>query len=62
VVKIEGKGPLKERLSAMGVTPGATVEAVRRAPLGDPVEFRVRGYHLSLRKGEADLVEVEAVK
>jgi ferrous iron transport protein A len=46
----------------MGITPGATVEAVRRAPLGDPVEFRVRGYHLSLRKGEADLVEVEAVK
>lgn len=61
VVRIEGEMSLRERLSAMGVTQGATLEAIRRAPLGDPVEFRVRGYYLSLRKGEADLVQVEVI-
>lgn len=62
VVRIEAQGPLAERLAAMGITVGATLEVIRRAPLGDPVDFRVRGYHLSLRKGEADLVHVEPVK
>ena len=59
VVRIEGQGALAERLAAMGVTVGATVQVVRRAPLGDPVDFRVRGYHLSLRRREAELVYVE---
>jgi Fe2+ transport system protein FeoA len=59
VVRIAGGRPLAERLAAMGVTVGATVQVVRRAPLGDPVDFRVRGYHLSLRKSEAELVYVE---
>ncbi len=59
VVEIAGGGPLAERLAAMGITVGAEVEVVRRAPLGDPVDFRVRGYHLSLRKREAELVRVE---
>ena len=62
VVRIEGQGALAERLAAMGVTVGATVQVVRRAPLGDPVDFQVRGYHLSLRKGEANVVHVEPVK
>jgi len=62
VVRIEGQGALAERLAAMGVTVGATVQVVRRAPLGDPVDFQVRGYHLSLRKGEASVVHVEPVK
>jgi len=62
VVKVAAQGPLAERLAAMGVTVGATVQVIRRAPLGDPVDLRVRGYHLSLRKGEANLVHVELVK
>jgi ferrous iron transport protein A len=45
----------------MGITTGTVVEAIRRAPLRDPVEFLVRGYHLSLRREEADLVHVEPV-
>lgn len=62
VVRIEAKGPLAERLAAMGITVGITLKVIRRAPLGDPIDFQVRGYHLSLRKGEADLVHVEPVK
>lgn len=46
------------RLEEMGVTPGETVEVVRFAPLGDPIEIRIRGYLLSLRKEEADLIKV----
>lgn len=45
----------------MGLTTGATVELVRFAPMGDPIEVRVRGYHLSLRKSEADLIEIESL-
>lgn len=61
VVRVEGQGPVRERLAAMGITTGTVVEAIRRAPLRDPVEFLVRGYHLSLRREEADLVHVEPV-
>lgn len=46
------------RLEEMGVTPGETVEIVRYAPLGDPIEIRIRGYLLSMRKEEADLIQV----
>ncbi len=46
------------RLEEMGVTPGEPVEIIRYAPLGDPIEIRIRGYHLSLRKEEADLIQV----
>lgn len=59
VARVGGAGPVAERLAAMGITPGAVVEVVRRAPLGDPVDVLVRGYHLSLRKSEASLVVVE---
>jgi ferrous iron transport protein A len=47
------------RLREMGVLPGTTVTLIRTAPLGDPIEIRVRGYHLSLRKSEADHVVVD---
>jgi Fe2+ transport system protein FeoA len=60
VVKLTGSGAVRRRLMEMGITPLAVVEAVRRAPLGDPLDVKVRGYHLSLRKEEAAGVEVEA--
>ncbi|PKL62701.1 MAG: ferrous iron transport protein A [Methanomicrobiales archaeon HGW-Methanomicrobiales-2] len=58
VVGIRASGALRKRLLAMGMVPGADVEAVRAAPLGDPVEYRVKGYALSLRRAEAGLIEV----
>ena len=51
----------KGRLMEMGVLPGTAVELVRFAPMGDPLEIKVRGYHLTLRKQEADLIEVVAL-
>jgi ferrous iron transport protein A len=60
VAKLTGAGPLRRRLMEMGLTPGAAVEAIRRAPLGDPLDVKVRGYHLSLRKSEAAAIEVRA--
>ena len=53
VVSICEKGPIRRRLMDMGVTPGATIEVVKVAPLGDPIEVNIRGYELSLRKDEA---------
>lgn len=58
VVGVRASGALRKRLLAMGMVPGADVEAVRAAPLGDPVEYRVKGYALSLRRAEAGLIEV----
>ena len=60
VVKVGGEGPVRRRILDMGVVSGADIEVVRVAPLGDPVEFRVKGYNLSLRKSEAQNVQVEA--
>lgn len=60
VRKITGKGALRRRLMDMGLVRGVSIERVKSAPMGDPVEYLVRGYHLSLRKSEAELVEVEA--
>ncbi|MBX7255113.1 MAG: ferrous iron transport protein A [Candidatus Hydrogenedentes bacterium] len=54
-----GDSSLHQRLQEMGVIEGAEVEVVRIAPLGDPIEIIVQGYHLSLRKAEAAFVEVE---
>lgn len=59
VRKIGGQGALRRRLMDMGLVRGVTVEHVKAAPMGDPVEYLVRGYHLSLRKSEAALIEVE---
>lgn len=59
MTKVGGVGELRRRLLDMGLTRGARVTLLRVAPMGDPMEFRVRGYHLSLRKTEAQLIEVE---
>jgi ferrous iron transport protein A len=59
VAVLHGAGTLQQRLLEMGVMEGAEVEMIRRAPLGDPLEILVQGYHLSLRKAEARLVELE---
>ncbi|MGE3309856.1 MAG: ferrous iron transport protein A [Limisphaerales bacterium] len=58
VAEIRLPGPDKARLMEMGLLVGTPVELVRFAPLGDPVEIKVRGYHLTLRKHEADLILV----
>lgn len=59
VVSIGTKGSIKRRIMDMGVTPGVEVKVVKVAPLGDPIEVHVRGYELSLRKEEAQQIDVE---
>ena len=59
VMKIGGGGPVKRRIMEMGITKGAEVYVRKVAPFGDPVEVTVRGYELSLRKADAELIEVE---
>ena len=59
VVKLNGSGAVKHRIMDMGITKGVEVYVRKIAPLGDPVEFTVRGYELSLRKEDAEMVEVE---
>ena len=59
VLKIGGEGALKRRIMDMGITKGVEVYIRKVAPLGDPVEVTVRCYELSLRKADADLIEVE---
>jgi DtxR family Mn-dependent transcriptional regulator len=61
VRKITAKGNLRRRLLDMGFSPGILVDVQRVAPLGDPVEVKVRGFNLSLRKNEADFIEVEII-
>ena len=58
-MKVEGEGRLRRRLFDMGVTPGANILLKKRAPLGDPIEVTLRGYELTLRKSEANLVILE---
>ncbi len=60
IVKLHGDGPLKRRLMDMGLTKGTEVYLRKVAPLGDPIEVTVRGYELSLRKADAEIVEVQA--
>ena len=59
VVKLHGEGAVKRRIMDMGITRGTDIHVVRVAPLGDPVEVTVRGYSLSLRHEDADMIEVE---
>ncbi len=59
VVKLHGEGAVKRRIMDMGLTKGVEVYVRKVAPLGDPVEITVRGYELSLRKADAQMVEVE---
>lgn len=61
VVRINGSGPVRRRILDMGIVKGTEVEILRKAPLGDPIEFRLRGYNLSLRKTEAELIEVTLI-
>lgn len=59
VKKLNGEGPVKRRIMDMGITKGVEIYVRKVAPLGDPVEVTVRGYELSLRKADAEMVEVE---
>ena len=59
VVKLQGEGAVKRRIMDMGITKGVEVIIRKVAPLGDPIEVTVRGYELSLRKADADMIEVE---
>ena len=59
VLKLHGEGPTKRRIMDMGITRGTEIYMRKAAPLGDPVELTVRGYELSLRKKDAELIEVE---
>ena len=59
VLRVHGDDDISLRLLEMGLTPGVDMHLVGTAPLGDPLEFEVRGYHLSLRKSEAARVEIE---
>ncbi len=59
VKKLNGEGPVKRRIMDMGITKGVEIYVRKVAPLGDPVEVTVRGYELSLRKADAEMIEVE---
>jgi len=60
VVRVHGNSAITKRLMEMGVVPGASVRVIKSAPFGDPLEIRVRGYHLAMRKSEADAIEVQS--
>ena len=59
VIKLHGEGAVRRRIMDMGITKGVEVQIRKVAPLGDPVEVTVRGYELSLRKADAEMIEVE---
>ena len=59
VVKLHGESAVKRRIMDMGITKGVQVHVRKVAPLGDPIEVTVRGYELSIRKADADMIEVE---
>ena len=59
VKKLYGEGPVKRRIMDMGITRGVDLHVLKVAPLGDPMELNVRGYELSVRKADAEMIEVE---
>ena len=59
VVKIHGEGPVKRRIMDMGITKGVEIYVRKVAPLGDPMELNIRNYELSVRKGDAEMIEVQ---
>lgn len=59
VSKVAGEGPIRRRIMDMGITRGVTIYVRKEAPLGDPMELTVRGYELSLRRADAEMVQVE---
>ena len=58
VVRVNGESVVSKRLMEMGVVPGVTIRVVKTAPFGDPIQIRVRGYSLALRRNEAETIEV----
>ena len=62
VVKIGGDGPIRRRIMVMGITKGVEINVRKVAPLGDPIEITVRGYELSLRKDDAEMIQVTGNK
>lgn len=61
VIKVHGEGPVRRRIMDMGITKGVQIYIRKVAPLGDPIELNVRGYALSLRKADAEMIEVESM-
>jgi Fe2+ transport system protein FeoA len=59
IKKVSGEGNLKRKFLDMGIIPGVAIEVVKLAPLGDPIEIKIKGYNLSLRKDEARQISVE---
>ena len=59
VIKVHGEGPVRRRIMDMGITKGVEITVRKVAPLGDPMELTVRGYERTLRKADADMIEVE---
>lgn len=59
VVKVHGEGALRRRIMDMGITKGVEIFIRKAAPLGDPIEINLRGYELSLRKADADMIEIK---
>ena len=59
VVKLHGEGAVRRRIMDMGITKGTTVTVRKVAPLGDPIELNLRGYELSIRKSDAEMIEIE---
>jgi ferrous iron transport protein A len=60
VIAVNGNNAITRRLMEMGIVPGVSVRVVKSAPFGDPLEIRVRGYNLAMRKSEADSIEVDS--
>jgi len=58
IVSIQGSGAARRRMMDMGLVPGSVIETIRKAPMGDPIEFKIRGYMISLRKDEAEHIIV----
>ena len=59
VKRLHGDGPVKRRIMDMGITKGVEIQVRKVAPLGDPMELNIRGYELSVRKGDVEMIEVE---
>lgn len=62
VIQVKGDGSFRKRLLDMGMVPGTVLSVTKKAPLGDPVDFKLKGYNLSLRKKEAKMVIVEVME
>jgi ferrous iron transport protein A len=62
IIQIKGKGSARRRILDMGMVPGAEIEVIKRAPLGDPIEFKIKGYNITLRKKEAEQIIVQELE